>query len=132
MSTGVDAKTCKLIVLDRAINSMIEFKQIIGRGTRIDEDFGKTHFTIMDFRNATDNFADPEFDGEPVLIYEPGEDDDIVPPEPPDEQIEIDPEHPDLVVEEPKVRYDVSGTPRPRKVVVDDVEFAPILSRKTE
>ncbi|MCC6603770.1 MAG: DEAD/DEAH box helicase family protein [Anaerolineae bacterium] len=66
MTTGVDAQTCKLIVLDTVINSMTEFKQIIGRGTRLRPDFGKTHFTIMDFRNATRLFADPEFDGEPV------------------------------------------------------------------
>lgn len=66
LTTGVDAKTCKLIVLDSNINSMTEFKQIIGRGTRIDEDYGKTWFTILDFRNATRLFADPEFDGEPL------------------------------------------------------------------
>ena len=68
MTTGVDAQTCKLIVLDAPINSMTEFKQIIGRGTRINEDYGKTHFTIMDFRNVTNHFADPDFDGEPVKI----------------------------------------------------------------
>lgn len=124
MSTGVDAKTCKLIVLDRAINSMIEFKQIIGRGTRIDEDFGKTHFTIMDFRNATDNFADPDFDGEPVQVYEPGEDDEIVPPDPPDVLYEVDPNNSELVHEVPDISYDMGGTPRPRKVVIDDVEFS--------
>lgn len=66
LTTGVDAKTCKLIVLDSNINSMTEFKQIIGRGTRIDEDYEKTWFTILDFRNATRLFADPEFDGEPL------------------------------------------------------------------
>ena len=71
MTTGVDAKTCKLIVLDSNISSMTEFKQIIGRGTRIDEEFNKTYFTIMDFRNVTQLFADPDFDGEPVQIYEP-------------------------------------------------------------
>ncbi len=69
MSTGVDAQTCHLIVLDRTINSMTEFKQIIGRGTRIREDFGKRFFTIMDFRNVTRLFADPDFDGDPVQIY---------------------------------------------------------------
>ena len=53
MGTGVDAQTCKLIVLDKTINSMIEFKQIIGRGTRINEEFDKYWFTIMDFRRAT-------------------------------------------------------------------------------
>lgn len=68
MTTGIDAQTCKLIVLDSNIHSMTEFKQIIGRGTRINEEYGKTFFTIMDFRNATDLFADPAFDGEPVMI----------------------------------------------------------------
>lgn len=69
MNTGVDAQTCKLIVLDSPIQSMTEFKQIIGRGTRIREDYGKHYFTIMDFRNVTNKFADPDFDGEPVQIY---------------------------------------------------------------
>ncbi len=68
MTTGVDAQTCKLIVLDSNISSMTEFKQIIGRGTRINEEYGKHFFTIMDFRNVTDLFADPAFDGEPVMI----------------------------------------------------------------
>jgi type I restriction enzyme R subunit len=71
MSTGVDAQTCQLIVLDKNIASMTEFKQIIGRGTRINEDYNKFYFTIMDFRGATKLFADPEFDGDPEQIYEP-------------------------------------------------------------
>jgi len=71
MTTGVDAQTCKLIVLDQRIQSMTEFKQIIGRGTRINEDYGKYFFTIMDFKKATELFADPDFDGDPVQIYEP-------------------------------------------------------------
>ena len=70
MTTGVDAQTCKLIVLDSNIGSMTEFKQIIGRGTRINEEYGKSFFTIMDFRNVTDLFADPDFDGDPVRIKE--------------------------------------------------------------
>ena len=70
MTTGVDAQTCKLIVLDSNIESPTEFKQIIGRGTRIREDFGKHYFTIMDFRNVTNLFADPDFDGEPVQSLE--------------------------------------------------------------
>ena len=82
MSTGVDAQTCHLIVLDRRIASMTEFKQIIGRGTRINEDYGKFFFTIMDFKRATALFADPDFDGDPVQIYQPGPDE---PPIPPDE-----------------------------------------------
>ncbi len=80
MTTGVDAKTCQFIVLDSNINSMIEFKQIIGRGTRIREDFGKLYFTIIDFRNVTKLFADPDFDGEPVIIMTPP-DDGGIPPE---------------------------------------------------
>ena len=67
LSTGVDCKMVKLIVLDQRINSMTEFKQIVGRGTRIREKDGKTHFTIMDFRNITRLFADPDWDG-PIEI----------------------------------------------------------------
>lgn len=71
LSTGVDAQTCKVIVLDQRIESMTEFKQIIGRGTRIREDYGKYYFTIIDFKKATELFADPDFDGNPVSIYDP-------------------------------------------------------------
>ncbi|MBV2132071.1 DEAD/DEAH box helicase family protein [Pseudomonas sp. MAP12] len=81
MTTGVDAQTCKLIVLDQHIRSMTEFKQIIGRGTRINEDYGKYWFTIMDFKKATELFADPAFDGDPVQIYAPQGDDSPVPPD---------------------------------------------------
>ncbi len=83
MTTGVDAQTCKLIVLDQRIQSMTEFKQIIGRGTRINEDYGKFYFTIIDFKKATELFADPDFDGDPVQIYIPKNPDDS--PVPPDE-----------------------------------------------
>ncbi len=83
MSTGVDAQTCKLIVLDQNIKSMTLFKQIIGRGTRLREDLGKSWFTILDFKRATELFADKDFDGEPVQIYEPKGDDPIAPPEEP-------------------------------------------------
>lgn len=82
MSTGVDAQTCKLIVLDQNIKSMTLFKQIIGRGTRINEHHGKTWFTILDFKRATELFADKDFDGEPVQIYEPKGEDPIEPPTP--------------------------------------------------
>ncbi|WP_374972761.1 EcoAI/FtnUII family type I restriction enzme subunit R [Spongiibacter marinus] len=96
MTTGVDAKTCKLVVLDQRIQSMTEFKQIIGRGTRIDEEYEKFWFTIMDFKKATELFADPAFDGDPVKILKPkpgdvvGDDeegDEIDYPEPPDEDL---------------------------------------------
>ena len=75
MTTGTDAKTCKLIVLDSNIGSMTEFKQIIGRGTRVEEDLEKLYFTIIDFRNVTDKFADKDFDGAPVKIKVSSQDD---------------------------------------------------------
>ncbi|QFY41718.1 DEAD/DEAH box helicase [Candidatus Methylospira mobilis] len=81
LSTGVDAQTCRVIVLDREIGSMTEFKQIVGRGTRVHEGTKKYYFTLIDFRKATNHFADPAFDGEPVQIYEPGEDDPVTPPD---------------------------------------------------
>ena len=120
MSTGVDAQTCKLIVLDRRIASMTEFKQIIGRGTRINEDYGKLFFTIMDFRQATALFADPDFDGDPVQIYEPGEDDPVVPPLEDDDGTNVgddinpypvdgDPPFPDGPTGNPPVKYYVEN-----------------------
>ena len=81
LSTGVDAQTCRLIVLDREVGSMTEFKQIVGRGTRVHEDTRKLFFTLMDFRGASSHFADPDFDGEPVQIYQPGPDDPVTPPD---------------------------------------------------
>jgi type I restriction enzyme, R subunit len=82
MTTGVDAKMCRLIVIDKTINSMTTFKQIIGRGTRIHEELNKYYFTIMDFKKATELFKDPQFDGDPVVIFEPGPNDPPVPPDP--------------------------------------------------
>ena len=114
MTTGVDAQTCKLIVLDSNIGSSTEFKQIIGRGTRINEEYGKTYFTIMDFRNVTHHFADPDFDGDPVSIIEIGGDGPIVIPDPvpptdiddPDFPEPDYPEPPDPdAVNEPKTKY---------------------------
>ena len=85
MTTGVDAKTCKLIVLDQNIQSMTKFKQIIGRGTRIDDNYNKLWFTILDFKKATELFADPTFDGEPVqILTTTGQDDDPIPVQPGD------------------------------------------------
>ncbi|MCE2484149.1 MAG: DEAD/DEAH box helicase family protein [Desulfurellaceae bacterium] len=91
LSTGVDAQTCRLIVLDREVGSMTEFKQIVGRGTRVHEDTRKFYFTLIDFRGATGHFADPDFDGEPVQIYEPGEDGPITPPDEEEQEIIGDP-----------------------------------------
>lgn len=79
LSTGVDVQSCRLIVLDREVGSMTEFKQIVGRGTRVYSDTGKYYFTIIDFRGATNHFADPGFDGEPVQVYEPGDSDPVAP-----------------------------------------------------
>lgn len=81
LTTGIDTKMVKLVVLEANIGSMTEFKQIIGRGTRIREAEGKMFFSIMDFRRATNLFADPDFDGEPVQIYEPAPEDPVVPHE---------------------------------------------------
>jgi type I restriction enzyme R subunit len=83
LTTGVDAQTCKLIVIDQEIGSMTEFKQIIGRGTRIREDYGKLWFTIMDFRGATRHFEDEKFDGPPEQVVVLGEEEPILPPTPP-------------------------------------------------
>ncbi|SIR32427.1 EcoAI/FtnUII family type I restriction enzme subunit R [Pontibacter lucknowensis] len=126
MTTGVDAQTCKLIVLDSNIASMTEFKQIIGRGTRINEEYGKTYFTIMDFRNVTDLFADPDFDGDPAMIKQVNEDEDLggADEETPDdpvtgeggEEVEFpdEPEMPEVegggpIKEEPKIKVRVDG-----------------------
>lgn len=97
MTTGVDAQTCKLIVLDQRIQSMTEFKQIIGRGIRINEAFDKFYFTIMDFKKVTELFADPAFDGDPVQVYEPKSDESPVPPD----EVEITLESPS----EGRVKY---------------------------
>ncbi|WP_252176865.1 DEAD/DEAH box helicase family protein [Endozoicomonas sp. 4G] len=94
LSTGVDAKTCKLVVLDQNIESMTEFKQIIGRGTRIDEEHDKYWFTIMDFKGATKLFKDEKFDGDPDVIYEPKPDKKTLPPG---------------GVGEPRIKYQVKG-----------------------
>lgn len=119
LTTGVDAKTCKLIVLDKTITSMTVFKQIIGRGTRIDEENNKWFFTIMDFKKATALFRDPDFDGDPVVIYEPGDDDDPVPP---------DPNYPDIddgsgTAEESPNVYKVRVSGVPAKIISERIEY---------
>jgi type I restriction enzyme, R subunit len=117
LTTGVDIPTCKFIVLDANIGSMTEFKQIIGRGTRISEDYGKMYFTIMDFRNVTRHFADPDFDGEPVQATTFGPND---PPIPEDEQ------HPDEMpfesVEENPDDWDLDGRDDGGAVDEDEVK----------
>jgi type I restriction enzyme, R subunit len=134
LSTGVDAQTCRLIVLDRPVGSMTEFKQIVGRGTRVHEDTRKYYFTLVDFRGATSHFADPAFDGEPVQIYEPGEHDPEVPPDfvpPADEgdlsadaveEILVDPEVPKPEgTGEQRAKYYIHG--RPVTIATERVEY---------
>jgi len=130
MTTGVDAQTCKLVVLDQHIKSMTEFKQIIGRGTRINEDYGKFWFTIMDFKKATELFADKDFDGEPVMIYEPKGDQSPVPP---DDQSEtnIDENSENLpLFEEGEIEggFDELGTKR-TKYILGDVTVYVVAER---
>jgi type I restriction enzyme R subunit len=135
LSTGVDAQTCRLIVLDRPVGSMTEFKQIVGRGTRVHEDTKKFYFTLMDFRGATDHFADPEFDGEPVQIYQPGEDDPITPPddEPPtdDDDRALPPESgiDETIVDQPPDITINTDPERRRKVYVDGVGATIVAER---
>lgn len=141
LSTGVDAQTCRLIVLDRPVGSMTEFKQIVGRGTRVHEDTKKYYFTLVDFRKATNHFADPNFDGDPVQIYEPGENDPVVPPDvPPDipaeDQLDGTPpeefDDEDIIIDgtlpsppgeinEPRAKYYVHG--KPVTVATERVEY---------
>lgn len=88
LSTGVDTKMVKVIALDREVNSMTEFKQIVGRGTRLEEELGKKYFTILDFCGATKKFADPDFDGNTTIIEQPKKPtilpDDSFPPQKPE------------------------------------------------
>ncbi len=140
MTTGVDAQTCKVIVLDANINSMTKFKQIIGRGTRINEEYGKLFFTILDFRNATDLFADPDFDGEPIRIKPVTEETDltgIVDEEEADTTTIIDEESGDEIeIIKPKIRYPKSSDteteirePR-QKIYVNGVDVSVLVSRE--
>ena len=128
LSTGVDAKTCKLIVLDQTINSMSQFKQIIGRGTRIRQDYNKLYFTIMDFKGATRLFQDPEFDGDPVVVYEPDAGDSIVPPEDGSEEETTDPPIDGDVSPTGGRGKDRTGEKRIR-YTIDDVEVTTAIER---
>ena len=126
LTTGVNCKTCKVVVLDNIFGEqgMTEFKQIVGRGTRICEPYGKMYFTILDFRDASRLFADPAFDGEPVQIYEPPKDGPLVPPDDvPDSPPDVTPpDLPPVIVDDPgRVKYYVSGIPV--HIVSERVEY---------
>lgn len=131
LSTGVDAQTCRLIVLDRHVGSMTEFKQIVGRGTRVHEDTKKFYFTLIDFRGATAHFADPDFDGNPVQIYEPGEDEPVTPPDDAqqDEDTPTVPGPDETIVDQPGLPIPPGGGTR--KVYVDGVG-ARIVAERVE
>lgn len=136
MTTGVDAQTCKVIVLDSNIKSMTKFKQIIGRGTRINENYNKFYFTILDFRNATDLFADPEFDGDPIRIKPVGEDLDlstIIADEEADETPIIDEiSGEEITLVPPQIRNPFSTAPfTPReKVYVNGIDVSVLVARE--
>lgn len=138
MTTGVDAQTCKVIVLDSEIKSMTKFKQIVGRGTRINEEFDKFYFTILDFRNVTDLFADKDFDGDPIRVKPVPEDTDlggIVDEEETFETPVIDEETGEEVIVTPPIRYPEPQSPtgkvsEPReKVYVNGVDVSVLISR---
>jgi len=137
LSTGVDVQTCRLIVLDREVGSMTEFKQIVGRGTRVHEDTRKFYFTLIDFRGATSHFADPEFDGEPVQIYEPGQGDPVAPPDdlrPTGEDGETLPEEPggdETIVDGPPDISLPPGGGKAKKIYVDGIG-ATIVAERVE
>jgi len=139
MTTGVDAQTCKVIVLDAEIKSMTKFKQIVGRGTRINEEFGKMYFTILDFRNVTDLFADKEFDGDPIRVKPVSEETDlvgIVDEEESNDSPIIDEESGEEIVIEPKIRQPEPQSPTAkvheprRKVYVNGVDVSVLISRE--
>jgi type I restriction enzyme R subunit len=140
MTTGVDAQTCKVIVLDSNITSMTKFKQIIGRGTRINEEYGKLYFTILDFRNATDLFADPQFDGDPIRIKPVASDTDlegIIDEEEYNKDPIIDIETgEEIEIVPPEIRYPEADFPpmtvnEPRqKVYVNGVDVSVLISRE--
>ncbi len=136
MTTGIDAQTCKVIVLDSEIKSMTKFKQIIGRGTRINEDFGKLYFTILDFRNVTDLFADKDFDGDPIRVKPINGDTDlgeIIPEEENDNTPIVEPETgEEVVLIPPKAQPTTSkktSTSR-EKVYVNGVDVSILISRE--
>ena len=132
MTTGVDAKTCKLIVLDSNINSMTEFKQIIGRGTRLRPDYGKWYFTILDFRGVTRLFEDKDFDGEPVQIKEVNEGEELADDNQTQEEVEtlIEELPEDETVVELPPDIDITEIENPtRKFYVNGVEVVQVGER---
>jgi type I restriction enzyme, R subunit len=137
LSTGVDVQTCRVIVIDRNIESMTEFKQILGRGTRINEDAHKYYFTLIDFRGATNHFSDPNFDGAPVQIYQPSVDEPVFPPEdaPPideeGEELTSEPAQDETIVDDPDDVIFPAHKQTATKIYVDGVS-ALILAERVQ
>lgn len=139
MTTGVDAQTCKIIVLDSEIKSMTKFKQVVGRGTRINEEFNKLYFTILDFRNVTDLFADKEFDGDPIRVKPVTQDTDLsnildeeendnspIIDEVSGDEIEIKPE-----IRKPALQPILGESDEPRqKIYVNGIDVSILVSRE--
>lgn len=140
MTTGVDAQTCKVIVLDSEIKSMTKFKQIIGRGTRINEEFDKLFFTILDFRNVTDLFADKDFDGDPIRIKPVKESEDltdVISEEEQNTEPFIDEESGEEILVTPEIRQPettetgAGGVSEPRKkIYVNGIDVSVLLIRE--
>ena len=132
MTTGVDAKTCKLIAIDSNINSMTEFKQIIGRGTRLRPDYNKWYFTILDFRGVTRLFEDKEFDGEPVQVKEVQENEEMPKEEQTKEEVEniIDNISDDETIVEIPPDIDITDIENPtKKFYVNGIEVVQVGER---
>ena len=140
LTTGVDCKTCEFVVIDSEINSMIEFKQILGRGTRIREDYGKMYFTLIDFRDVSRLFADKDFDGEPVKVKEvntneiPDENDEVEDTNegketPYDEVGDDEGKDKGNIIRDPFEPIDGGGTESRKKYYVNDVEVSVINDR---
>ena len=132
MTTGVDAKTCKLIAIDSNINSMTEFKQIIGRGTRLRPDYGKWYFTILDFRGVTRLFEDKDFDGEPVQIKDVKESEEMPKDEQTKEELEtlLDELPEDETIVEIPPNIDITDVENPtKKFYVNGIEVVQVGER---
>jgi type I restriction enzyme R subunit len=140
MTTGVDAQTCKVIVLDSEIKSMTKFKQIVGRGTRINEEYDKLYFTILDFRNVTDLFADKEFDGDPIRVKPVTEDTDLGNIVTEEELLDMplidEATGDEIEIRKPEIRYpgihtSIDNLHEPReKVYVNGVDVTVLVSRE--
>ena len=132
LSTGLDAPTCKNVVIARLVNSMVEFKQIIGRGTRVRDDYDKLWFNILDYTgSATQKFADPTFDGDPAFAtveeidrYGAAKNKEVITPEPPEA------DHPGFTETDPPLILEGRATASPTSSTLGIIDPAPPQRRK--